>query len=111
LTRVDLHFLIKFVFVGVSDYIEDFVARINAPLLQRISVTFFNQLLFDISELSQFIGRIENFKVRHRAKVDFHDDVAHICLSPFEDTNDGKTLTFRISCQERVATFVSGGNL
>ena len=86
LARIDLPALTRFEFRGVNEYIEDLVARINAPLLVDIRVSFFNQLLFDISELAQFIDRGE-FKVRH-ATVVFDDDLAWVGFFPTEGIVD-----------------------
>ena len=78
LTHVDLPALTHFSFRGIDKYIEDFVARINAPLLKYIRVWFSNQLLFDISQLAQFIVRGGNFKVHRHAAVVFDTDLAWV---------------------------------
>jgi hypothetical protein len=44
-------------FTGVSEYLEDLVARIDTPLLYHLDMTFFHQLIFDITQLAQFISR------------------------------------------------------
>lgn len=99
LTRVDFPSLTEFFFRGVSEYIEDLVARINAPLLSHLRIAFFNQLLFDVSQLSRFIGRIENFKALHHSQIHFGDGFTFVKLSPFEETVDNtRTLTFYINC-------------
>jgi hypothetical protein len=49
-------------FKGASEYLEDLVARIDAPLLDKLKITFFHQLMFDTPELTQFIDRTPNFK-------------------------------------------------
>ena len=98
-TRVDLPALTEFFFHGVSEYIEDLVARINAPLLSHVWIAFFNQLLFDLSHISQFIGRIENFKALRQSQVYFNDGLASVKLSSFEKTVDStRTLMFYIKC-------------
>jgi hypothetical protein len=78
LVRVDLPALTDFYFRGFNEYIEDFVARINAPLLINIRVWFFNQLLFDLSQLAQFIDRGQIFKVQRHAAVVFDTDLAWV---------------------------------
>ena len=40
---------------GGSTYLEGILARIKAPLFSELSVTFFNQLTFNISRLLQFV--------------------------------------------------------
>src|SRR5712671_7775186 len=50
LPRISLPSLTSLRFQGVSEYLEDLVAQIDIPLLDQLSVTFFNQLIFDISQ-------------------------------------------------------------
>jgi F-box-like len=53
-TRFVLPALTWFAFKGVSEYLEVLTAQIDAPLLTHLEVTFFNQLVFDIPQLSRF---------------------------------------------------------
>jgi len=99
-TRVDLPALIYFRFRGDNEYLEQFVARFNAPLLRVIYITFFNRLLFDISQLSRFIGRVENDKVIQKAAVRFGPDEASVVLSEklSENADVRTSLELRIKC-------------
>jgi hypothetical protein len=54
LTRSALPTLTSFSFDGVSEYLEDPLNRIDAPQLNRLSVTF-NQIVFDTPQLIQLI--------------------------------------------------------
>ena len=56
-TRSTLLALTYFRFRGVSEYLEDFMARIDAPLLDKFNITLFNQLIFDTPQLAQFLAR------------------------------------------------------
>ena len=56
LTCAVLPALTDFAFYGVSEYLEDLIARMDAPLLDIVEIKFFNQLVFDIQQLSRFIG-------------------------------------------------------
>ena len=69
-TRSVLPALTRFYFQGVSEYLEDVVARINAPLLDSVGIIFFNQLIFDIPQLAQFVGHAT--KAFNEARVVFH---------------------------------------
>jgi hypothetical protein len=80
LTRVDLPCLIRLWFGGNSDYLEDFVTRINAPLLYVFEMEFANAD-FDISLLSEFVDRVESFKIFDRAEVDFCGGSVNVKLS------------------------------
>jgi hypothetical protein len=61
--------LTEFSFKGDSEYLEDIVGRINAPALDSVAITFFNQLVFDTPLLRDFFGRTELFQNPHRADV------------------------------------------
>jgi hypothetical protein len=71
LTRSILPALTHFAFKGVSEYLEDLVARIDAPRLRTVNITFFNRLIFDVLQLSQFISRVEALKVLDQARISF----------------------------------------
>jgi hypothetical protein len=90
-TRVVLPTLNSFTFVGVSEYIEDLISRIDIPLLVFLDITYFNQLIFDTPRLHDFLSRTEQFKVHNRAAVKFDGDAVHFSLS---------RLWLRISCSK-----------
>ena len=72
-TRIVLPALTDLTFLGVSEYIEDFVAQIDTPLLNSLLVTFFMDLIFDIPRLRHFIGRSERLGPFDQARMVFHD--------------------------------------
>ena len=72
LTRIILPVLNKLRFTGVSEYLEDLVARIDSPLLDKCHITFFHQLIFDTPQLSQFINRTPKLKTHNEAYVLFY---------------------------------------
>ena len=61
-TRTLLPVLTLLLFKGVCEYLEDLVAQIDAPLLDKFYITFFPQQVFDIPQLMQFLGRTPKFK-------------------------------------------------
>ena len=63
-TRSVLPALIRFCFTGVREYLEDLVARFDSPQLDHLDIIFFNQLISDTPQLTQFIGRTPRLKVR-----------------------------------------------
>ena len=79
-------------FKGVIEYLEDLVTGIDAPQLDDLYITFFNQIDFDTPRLSQFINRTPKLG-KHDASVLFYDDIARVGLSP-------GTLRIEISCRE-----------
>jgi F-box-like len=96
-TRSVLSTLTYFRFKGVSEYLEDFVARIDAPRLNGLDVTFFNQIDFDTPLLAQFISRTPTFKAPNEASVFFHDSTVSITLLS-QTTCEGPEIA--ISCRE-----------
>ena len=93
--RTALPALTHIILKGVSEYVEDFVARIDAPLLHLINISFFNQLIFDVSQLSQFINRIESFN-KLNATVSFLNYGASVVLS----SETGNRLLLGFTCNQ-----------
>jgi len=67
-TRTLLPVLTGLQFKGVGEYLEDFVARINAPLLEKLDINFFHQLIFVTPQLTQFISRTPMFNAHDEAR-------------------------------------------
>ena len=102
--HVVLHNLTQFWFQGVSEYLEGFVAHIDAPLLHSVRITLSNLLPFDISELPQFINRSEKFRSLNptRADLAFSTNTVEFTLSSQTETEtaDGIMLALSISFRE-----------
>jgi hypothetical protein len=71
-TRVVLPALTELIFEGMTDYSEDFLARIDTPVLNNFSMTFFLDLVFDVPHLKQFIGRAKRLRPPKAASVLFY---------------------------------------
>ena len=78
--RVVLPALTKFSFRGVSEYLEDFVARIRTPSLHHMQIRYFNQLIFHMPQLVRFIKRTENLGPFNQADVSSRDGSIMISL-------------------------------
>jgi len=87
--------LTHFRFRGTTDYVEDFVSRIQAPSLYRVKITLFNQLLFNIPQLTQFIKRTEKLRSFNQASIAFRDKDARLSLLSSERE---VYLALRIAC-------------
>ena len=74
--RILLPVLTRFEFKGVSEYLEDLVSSIDAPLLDSIWITFYYQLAFDIPQLSHFMKRTTR-TTRSEALNEVHVDFDH----------------------------------
>ena len=110
-THVVLPVLTTFWFKGVSDYLDDLVVHIDAPLLKRLDIMFFNQILFDTPQLVQFISRTPALKAPKTARVMFLDDATRVELSSgafgYRDLSVGilcQNSDWQVSALEQVCT-------
>jgi hypothetical protein len=71
-TRIVLPALRYFQLTGVSEYLENLVALIDAPELNKLSITF-NQHVSNTPELAQFVSRMPKLGVPCEARMVFHD--------------------------------------
>ncbi len=68
-TRVILPSLIDFRYNGCSEYLENIVAQIDAPLLITLGISFHSDQI-QTSQLSRFIGHTENIKFNQFSHVE-----------------------------------------
>ena len=99
LTRVILPVLQMFEFRGVSEYLEDLVARIDTPQLRTLSISLFNQVIFDIQHFTYFIGHVGILESAHSAKVVFADNHVQILFYLRNGTGPLKNLRLGIYCR------------
>ena len=95
-TRTLLPVLAELCFKGVDEYLEFLVARIDAPLLDDLTITFFHQQIFDTAQLTRFINRIPRFKGQDKAHVDIADWRVSVTLLQTFD----RKLCLGVSCAE-----------
>lgn len=82
-TRTVLPALTAFAFRGAREYLEDFVARIDAPQLHTIFIDYFNQVFgFEISQLWHFIHRSEDLTGSMRCFVEFQRNFVTFAAGP-----------------------------
>ena len=70
-TRTVLPVLTELRFNGVDRYLEDLVARIDAPLLDTLSIAFLHQLIVNTPQLTRFISYTPMFKGQEEAYLGF----------------------------------------
>jgi len=95
LTRVVLPALTTFHYSGNREYLEDMVSRIDAPL-DSIDVTLFDQPVFDIPLLRDFIGRTKILNSPHQVDISFSLSNARISLFQRKGDIDFKVLALVI---------------
>jgi hypothetical protein len=96
-TRSVLPALILLQFTGVSEYLEDLVARIDSPLLSCLVIALFHQLIFDTPQLTQFISRTPKLGVHDEAVVDFSRYRVKVT---FPKTSSSHLLALKILCRQ-----------
>ena len=70
-TRSILPSLAEIEFKGTSEYLEGILARIDAPRLNLLYITFFNQLIFDTPQLFQLISRTPTLMAPKKCHIKF----------------------------------------
>jgi hypothetical protein len=102
-TRSVLPTLMNFSFKGVNEYLEEFVARINAPALYQLSTTFFHDGDLKAPELSQFINRTPTLGAYDEARLIFlrYDGLVRLRQSHPERSDHGMVEVKIISNEPR----------
>ena len=95
-TRTLLPVLTRLTLYGAVEYLEDFVAQVDAPLLDRLEIDYFYEPVFDTLRLTQFISRTPKFRAHDEARVKFYECDVMVKLPR---TFDG-SITLGISCSE-----------
>ncbi|KAH9971501.1 hypothetical protein BGW80DRAFT_1460462 [Lactifluus volemus] len=100
LTRAVLPTLIDFDFRGVSEYVEDLMAQIDAPLLHRLEILFSNQLVFDIQQVPRFIGHAPALTMPYNsANIRIYADHVEMTFWARSRSSINESLSFKILCR------------
>ena len=93
--RTSLPVLNDFTFQGSGEYLEVLVARIDAPRLGRLKITFFNDIVFITPHLTRFISHTPTFEAFNTATVILGEWTASVeLLSAYAE------LIVSVSCRE-----------
>ena len=87
-------------FRGVTEYLEELVIHIDTPQIDRMHITFFNQIDFDCPRLAQFINRTPELCAFDEALVQFDDDTAGVTLRCRTSESGLRDLEIAIACRE-----------
>ena len=96
-TRAVLPVLRYFAFKGVGEYLEDLVARIDAPRLNTLEITFFNDIVFDTPQFIQFISRTPTSRALEKANITLRNRDVNLSFSS-QTSGDGDVYV-EILCQ------------
>ena len=95
LTYALLPSLTAFRFHGASEYLVDFIARIDTPMLDSFQMTFFSDVIPNTSQLHKFIDRTDTLKTFTQAEVYLRPwEVQAVFKSP---ANLGLDITYEVS--------------
>jgi hypothetical protein len=97
-TRSVLSVLTEFEFKGDGEYLDDLVAHIDAPRLNKLFIKVFNDIVFDTPQLMRFICRTPTLKSPEKVHVTFSEVDATVHLSSL--TPRDNSLHVEISCRE-----------
>ena len=107
-TRFVLPVLTYLWFKGVGEYFEDLVSHIDAPQLNELFITFFNQILFNTPQLIEFISSTSKLKALKKAHVIFEVDTVRVTfLSPTSEIRveiPCEEFDWQVSSMEQVCT-------
>jgi hypothetical protein len=87
----------RLTFRGVSVYLDNLVAQISAPLLERLNLTLLFELAFTLVNLAGFIRRTEGFECRF-AQINFGSDGASVDAGHNKQQVPAK-LSLRVNCK------------
>ena len=96
LTRSVLPSLTKIRFKGASGYLEEILARIDAPRLNELHITFFNQIVFDTPQFFQFISRRPALRAAENGYIAFKSNAILVRFS--SQTSGYSVLNVEILC-------------
>jgi hypothetical protein len=78
--------------------LEDLVSSIDAPQLNHLIITFFNQIIFNTPQFTQFISRTPTLKALKKARVAFAGGAGVVNLS--SQTSGYGDLELKVPCRE-----------
>jgi len=99
LTRTVFPVLSGLVLKGVTEYLDQILAHIEAPPLDHVHIIFFDLPSFDISRISQCIGHTETVEAFDQAYMHFHYDINVVLISR-NGTTSGKMLTLSLQWKD-----------
>jgi hypothetical protein len=111
-TRTLLPLLTELRFWGLGEYLDDLVAQIDTPLLNKLTITLFHQPIFHTPQLTHFIRRTPKFKTHDKARVVFSRMSVLITLPLiFDGTLQLRIIRMLLDLQLSSLTQVCGSSL
>ena len=97
-THVTLSSLRCFTFQGASAYLEALVCGITTPGLEKLEIAFFNQLMYSLPHLLEYMRTAVNLKF-HDAEIEFSRGAVRVGLYP-RDGNGKWAFRMDVDCED-----------
>ena len=98
LTHTILPNLTTIRFQGNSEYLEGILARIDAPRINEVYITFFDHFMFDTLHLFELISQSPTLSTPERGHIIISDN--YIMVKFLSQISHGGTLVVEIPCSE-----------
>ena len=95
--RTTLPSLTCLYFHGASEYLEEFVARINLPALCMVTIRLFNQVFFEVPQFCQFIFRLNAPRLPTWVSVTLSAEFVGVLFA--NETHRNENYVLGISCR------------
>jgi hypothetical protein len=102
LTRTVLPVLTSLAFSGEGEYLDHLFAHTHFPQLKDVDITFFDPVIFDVSQISRFIGHTEAFEVFDQAHMLFNRDNVEVTVSSSKGATDDASFMLSMRCRDSV---------
>jgi len=83
LTHVTFPNLRWFAFMGATAYLDALLRQMATPFLEKLHISFFNQLTYPVLNLTRFMSATDNLKY-HKVTLGFHNDRVFVITYPRE---------------------------
>jgi hypothetical protein len=116
MTRVTLPNLHWLMFDGTSAYLEELLPWLTIPLLERLHIHFFSQMVYSIPHLRQWMSTAGNLRLR-TAQFIFREDHLDVVMHPHNEARlytlsielDAKNLDWQVVSAAQVFPALKAG--
>jgi hypothetical protein len=81
---------------GVSEYLEVLLIRINTPLLDKLKISLFHQVITDTTQLARFIDRTPKLEAHNEAHVVFQNSGVRLTLQVPREFEKGLEISYEV---------------
>ena len=89
----------SFYFHGTSEYLDDFVSRIDLPALCSFTIRLFNQIFFDLPQFGQLIPHLKALESPTRLRITLSAELVSLFFLPEAGHPSHRICSFETSCR------------